>query len=101
MESTKFINQMEPWYGEEEKRAVLEYLNSGGWIMEFEKIREFEKMICDFTGAKYCSVVANGTVSLFIALRALGIEKDDEVIVPDYTMIASPMHFVVLTNQTT
>ncbi|HTW96843.1 MAG TPA: DegT/DnrJ/EryC1/StrS family aminotransferase [Candidatus Methylomirabilis sp.] len=90
MPEQKFINQMEPWYGEEEKAAVAEYLNSGGWLMEFKKTRELEKMISDFTGAKFCSVVANGTVSLFIALKAIGIEKDDEVIVPDFTMIATP-----------
>lgn len=86
----KFINQMEPSYGEEEIGAVTDYLRSGGWLMEFKKTRELEKMICDFTGAKFCSVVANGTVSLFIALKAVGIGKDDEVIVPDYTMIATP-----------
>lgn len=90
MKSTKFINQMEPWYGKEEKKAVLDYLDSGGWLMEFKKTEEFEKMICEYTGAKYCSVVSNGTISLFLALKALGIKNRDEVIVPDYTMIATP-----------
>lgn len=84
-----FINQMEPWIGEEEKTAIVEYLNSGGWITEFRRTREFEKNIADYVGSKYCSVVVNGTVSLFIALKALGIKPGDEVIVPDYTMIAS------------
>lgn len=87
---TKFINQMEPWYGKEEKWAILEYLNTGGWLMEFKRTKEFEKMICDYTGAKYCSIVSNGTISLFLALKALGIKNNDEVIVPDYTMIATP-----------
>ncbi len=87
---TKIINQMEPWYGKAEKKAILDYLNSGGWLMEFKKTEEFEKMICEYTGAKYCSVVSNGTVSLFLALKALGIKEGDEVIVPDYTMIATP-----------
>ena len=86
----KFINQIEPWYGKEEKKAVLDYLNSGGGLMEFKKTKEFEKMICQYTGAKYCSVLPNGTVSLFLALLALGIKKGDEVIVPDFTMIATP-----------
>jgi len=97
MPNKKLINQMEPWYGEEEIKAVTEYLKSGGWIMEFKKTRELEQMIRDFTGAKYCSVVANGTVSLFIALKAIGIKRGDEVIVPDYTMIATP-NAVVLAN---
>lgn len=94
-----FINQMEPWIGEEEKRAIIEYLDSGGWITEFKRTREFEKAIADYVGSKYCSVVANGTVSLFIALKALGIGSGDEVIVPDCTMIASA-NAVVLAGAT-
>lgn len=90
MDSKKFINQMEPWHGKEEKKAVVDYLDSGGWLMEFKKTEEFEKMICDFTGAKYCSVLPNGTISLVLALMALGVKKGDEVIVPDFTMIATP-----------
>lgn len=85
----KKINQMEPWIGEEEKRAMMEYLDSGGWLTEFKKTREFEQMIADYVGSKYVSVVNNGTVSLVIALMVLGIKEGDEVIVPSYTMIAS------------
>jgi len=85
----KRISQIEPWLGEEEKRAMIEYLNSGGWLTEFEKTRQFERMIADYTGCRYVSVVNNGTISLVIALMALGIGSGDEVIVPDFTMIAS------------
>lgn len=85
----KKINQMEPWIGEEEKRAVMEYLDSGGWLTEYKKTQEFEQMIADYVGSKYVSVNNNGTVSLFSAIMALGIGAGDEVIVPDYTMIAS------------
>ena len=86
----KRINQMEPWIGEEEKRALIEYLDSGGWLTEFKKTREFEQMIADYVvGSKYVSVVNNGTVSLVVAIMALNIKGEDEVIVPDYTMIAS------------
>ena len=87
---------MEPWYGKEEKEAILEYLDSEGWLMEFKKTEEFEKEICGFTGAKYCSVLPNGTVTLFLALMALGIKKGDEVIVPDFTMIATPNSVVMV-----
>lgn len=85
----KQINQMEPWIGEEEKRAMMKYLDSGGWFTEFRKTREFEQMIADYVSSKCVSVVNNGTISLVIALMALDIGRDDEVIVPDYTMIAS------------
>lgn len=87
--SNLFINQMQPWIGKEEQKAVSEYLKSGGWLMEFKKTIEFEEMIAAYTGARYASVVSNGTVSLFIALKALGIGQEDEVLVPNYTMIAS------------
>jgi len=99
MEEQKFINQSEPWYGDEEKRAIQEYLKSDGWLMEFKKAREFEQMLCEYTGAEYCVVVPNGTISLFVALKALDIGRGDEVIVPDYTMIATP-NAVVLTGAT-
>ncbi len=85
----KRINQMEPWLGPEEKQALIEYLDSGAWLTEFKRTREFERMIADYVGSKYASVVSNGTVSLMIALMALDIKGRDEVIVPDYTMIAS------------
>ena len=86
----KFINQIEPVYGKEEVKAVTDYMHSGGWLMEFKKTAEFERAIAKYTGANYCSVVSNGTVSLFIALRTLGVGRGDEVIVPNITMAATP-----------
>lgn len=86
----KFINQIEPSYGKKEIRAMTAYLKSGGWLTEFKKTREFEEMLTKFTGAKYCSVVSNGTVSLFVALKAVDVGPGDEVIVPDITMAATP-----------
>jgi perosamine synthetase len=85
----EIINQMQPWIGEEEKRAIAQYLDSGGWLTEFKRTREFERMIADYVGSRYCSVLSNGTVTLFTALLALGVGQGDEVIVPDFTMIAS------------
>jgi perosamine synthetase len=83
------INQMEPWIGEEEKHAVSEYLDGKGWLTEFNKTREFEQLIGSYVQSKHVSVVNNGTTSLIVAIMALGIKQDYEVIVPDYTMIAS------------
>jgi len=85
----KKINQMEPTYGIEEKKAIMEYLDSGAWLMEHKQTRELEKMLADFIGTKYCNMVPNGTLSLSAALTVLGIKPGDEVIVPDYTIIAT------------
>ncbi|MBN1639317.1 MAG: DegT/DnrJ/EryC1/StrS family aminotransferase [Ignavibacteriales bacterium] len=86
----KFINQMEPWFGEEEKLALNEYMQTGGWLTEFQKTLEFERMICEYTGAKHCFAVNNGTISLTLAAMAVGVKTGDEIIVPNYTMIATP-----------
>lgn len=85
----KRINQSEPLIEKEEKRAVMEYLNSGGWLTEYRRTQEFERMIANQVGSKYASAVTNGTLSLAVALLVIGLERDAEVIVPDYTMISS------------
>jgi perosamine synthetase len=84
------IPQMEPWFGEDEVTAVTEYMRSGGWLMEFRKTREFESRIASHTGAAHCIVTNNGTISLTLAALARGVQAGDDVIVPNYTMIASP-----------
>lgn len=86
----EFIVQMKPSFDANEREAMNDYMLSNAWLMEFKKTREFEHMIADYTGAAYCSVMPNGTLSLSVALLACGISKDDEVIVPDYTMVATP-----------
>ena len=85
-----FINQMEPSFDENEQRALNEYMLGGGWGTEFKKTRAFEDMIKEYTGAKHCWITANGTVSLSAALMAVGVGVGDEVICPDYTMVATP-----------
>lgn len=78
----EFINQMEPLIEIEEKRAVNEYMESGAWLTEFKKTKEFAEMIKNYTGAEYCYITSNGTVSLTTALWACGVRAGDEVIVP-------------------
>tara|TARA_Y100000768_G_scaffold385075_1_gene370386 strand:+ start:4286 stop:5377 length:1092 start_codon:yes stop_codon:yes gene_type:complete len=86
----KFIPQMEPWFDSKESQAVFEYMNSGGWITEFKKTEKFEKLIADYTNSKHCIVTNNGTISLTLAALALDLVAGDEVIIPNFTMIASP-----------
>jgi perosamine synthetase len=84
------IPQMQPWFGKEEKQALIEYMDEGGWITEFKRTKLFEEMIAKYTNAKHCIVVNNGTVSLTLAALAAGVKAGDEVIIPNFTMIASP-----------
>jgi perosamine synthetase len=85
-----FIMQMRPWFGDEEKKALCDYMDEDGFITEFKRTKVFEQMLADYTGAKHCIVVNNGTISLTLAAMAVGIQAGDEVIVPNYTMIATP-----------
>ena len=90
MTNIEFINQMEPWFGSEEKQALNEYMDEGGWLTEFKRTAEFEKNIADYTNAKHCFAVNNGTISLTLMAIAAGIKAGDEVIIPNYTMVATP-----------
>lgn len=85
-----FIPQMEPWFDHNEREAVDRYLAGGGWLTEFELTRQFEQDIARQTGAKHCIVTNNGTISLTLAAMAVGIAAGDEVLIPNYTQIASP-----------
>ncbi|MDA8085693.1 MAG: DegT/DnrJ/EryC1/StrS family aminotransferase [Nitrospiraceae bacterium] len=86
----EFIHQVVPYVTGNEARAVSEYILSGGWLTEFEKTRDFERAIAEFLGVRHAVVVPSGTVGLYLALLAAGVGPGDSVIVPNYTMIASP-----------
>lgn len=62
-----------------------------GWISSAGPcIEQFEAAFAEFIGVKHAIFVTSGTSALHIALRTLDIGPNDEVIVPDFTMIASP-----------
>ena len=84
----KFINQIEPFLGKEERRQLNEVIESG-WYTEAKKTRMFEKMFSNFVGAKYACAVTSGTTALYVGLKALGIKSGDEVLVPDLTFVAT------------
>jgi perosamine synthetase len=73
-----------PFFGEEEKRAILEPLESG-WVVQGPKVREFERLFEDFQDCKHAVATTSATTALHLALLCLGMEKGDEVIVPAFT----------------
>lgn len=79
-----------PIFDEREEEALIEVLRSGCWgRISGKKNEEFEEKFSQFVGARYGVTCVNGTAALEIALRAMGIGKGDEVIVPAYTFIAT------------
>ena len=86
---TKFIPVCEPFLNGNELKYVTDAVSTG-WISSAGKyVTEFERQFAEYCGCRYGVAVCNGTVSLHLALVALGIGKGDEVIVPTFTMIAS------------
>jgi perosamine synthetase len=71
----------------------LKYVNdavSTGWISSAGKyVEAFERSFAEYCGVRYAVGVCNGTVALHLALTCLDIGRGDEVIVPNFTMIAS------------
>jgi len=75
-------------YEKEYEEAALRALRSGWYIMGPE-LEKFEKEFAEKMGVKHCVGVNSGTDALILAVRALGIGRGDEVIVPAGTYIAS------------
>ena len=82
------IPQFQPYIGEQEYSSIKECFDKN-WITEGPKSKEFVKRLCSLIGVEYGVLAPNGTLSLYMGLRALGIGPGDEVLVPNFTFIAS------------
>jgi dTDP-4-amino-4,6-dideoxygalactose transaminase len=79
-----------PYFDDAERKALLEVLDSRiWWRTPGTKTLEFEKAFAKFHGAKHGLAVTNGTAALEVAMSAAGIVPGDEVIIPDYTFVAT------------
>jgi len=68
--------------------AVLRVLD-GGWYILGAEVEAFEEEWASYCGVNHAVGVANGLDALVLALRALGVGTDDEVIVPSNTFVAT------------
>ena len=82
------VPQFMPFIGEAEYQSMASCFEIN-WITEGPKAKEFTEKLLALTGAKYGVLAPNGTLALYLALKAAGIEAGDEVLVPDFTFIAS------------
>lgn len=79
----------EPLLDGNERKYVLDALDTN-WISSAGKyITAFEDAFAAYCGVKYGVACANGTVAIHLALAAVGVGAGDEVIIPDFTLIAS------------
>ena len=79
-----------PYYDKKEERVLQEVLESRvWWRTPGTKTLEFERAFAKFHGARHGIAVTNGTAALEVTMAGLGITAGDEVIVPDFTFVAT------------
>ena len=84
------INQIEPYIDKFDKSELTKYINSGGWMTEHSQNKVFEERFKKLTKSKYSISFPNGTLTMLGILLSINVKKNDEIIVPTYTMVATP-----------
>ena len=82
------IPQIEPWIDERELQQLNEVIEAK-WLVEGSKTEQFEHRFARMVGCRHAVAVNNATVALYLVLKALGLGDGDEVILPDFTFIAT------------
>lgn len=83
------IMQHRPTFEKEEAEACYKYMLGDNFVTEHKKTIELEQMICNYIKCKHCIMTTSGTTAIILALMALDLSEGSEVIVPNYTMIAT------------
>lgn len=78
-----------PVYGKEEAEGLQRVLESLKWGTLGPEVAKFTEKFSNYLGVKHGVAVTNGTVTMEVLLRAMGIGYGDEVLVPPYTFIAT------------
>jgi perosamine synthetase len=81
-----------PSIDEAEVQAVLEVMRKGpvtNALGAGPKVLEFERLFSEFARVKHAVAVNTGTAALHAAVLAVGVKRDDEVIVPSFTFVAT------------
>ncbi|MBN2282901.1 MAG: LegC family aminotransferase [Deltaproteobacteria bacterium] len=72
-----------------EKKYVLDAIDSTFVSSVGKYVDRFEEMICEITGAKYSIATVNGTCALHLVLKLTGVQPGDEVITQPLTFVAT------------
>ena len=83
------IYQIKPVLGNKVKKSLINYIKKDNWITEHKITENFEKKFSKFTNSKYCICFPNGTITMSSILDCLDLKKNDEVLVSNYTMVAT------------
>ncbi len=70
------------------ERQIDEVLSNTAFVMG-QKVTELEQTLCDFTNANHVISCSSGTDALLLAMMAMDVEPDDEIITTPFTFIAT------------
>ena len=90
----KFIPVNTPLINNKDALSVAKTIKSGCISSEGPSVKEFEKKIAKFLDRRFGCAVSSVTAALEIAIRSLGLNKNDEVIMPSFTIISNAMAIV-------
>jgi perosamine synthetase len=83
-----------PYISQGDINSVNKVLKNGWISSDGPEVRKFESEFSKFIGRKYSVTVSSGTAALEIAIKALGIKKNDEVLIPNFTIISNALAVV-------
>ena len=78
-----------PFITNQDAKAVYRSVKNGWISSSGPDVKIFENKFKKFIGKKYCSAVSSGTAALEIAVKCLNLKKNDEVIIPNFTIISN------------
>lgn len=87
--ASPFIPLHEPEFRGREWERVKHCLDSTFVSSVGQYVDEFEKLLAEYTGAKYAIAVVNGTAALHISLLLVGVQPGDEVLIPALSFVAT------------
>lgn len=84
------LDRMHKEIGNEIKESINKVI-SNSYYIDGPFCKEFEEAFARYCNCKYCVGLSNGLDGIKLALMALGIKEDDEVIIPSHTFIATAL----------
>lgn len=88
-EPEAFVPLHAPYFGGNEKKYLLDTIDSTFVSSVGAYVNQFEEMMATITGAKYAIAITNGTTAVQLALVLADIRRDDEVITQPLTFVAT------------
>ena len=86
--SARKVLQFAPFVGDEEYAAIRDCFDAN-WITEGPKSKLFVAKLRELMGVKHAALAPNGTLAIYLGLRAMNIGPGDEIIVPAFTFLGS------------